>query len=331
MPEEKLNQAPERVYRRGQFIARIVDQTGQGCYRRLILELKDAAARCLANAKAGQFIQIACRDLQEHRQSTPLLRRPFSLSRVTAEISDVCDKSTPPGDDPQRLYLEILYRLLGPGTNWLAQCKIDREIDILGPLGNGFTPPPRKNQKCLLVGGGVGLPPLFFLADQLRYSGSDEIVAIAGERTRDRFVATFDTDRYDESSLLSPQLVIREFARNATPCIITTDDGSFGFAGHVVAALEGFLDQNPLWRSAVIYACGPTIMMKETAKLAQSLGMPCQVCMEANMSCGIGLCQSCAVPVRSSRIAQSSSPREYKLVCSNGPVFDATKIDWDLL
>jgi dihydroorotate dehydrogenase electron transfer subunit len=337
MTDEKMSPAVEKIPRRGQFSGCIVDQNGQGeHYRRLVLEIQGPAARCLARAKSGQFIQIACRDLSQPRRPTPLLRRPFSLGRVSLEAKDGFEKTIQPGENPRQLYIEILYRLIGPATLWLAQCPRGHQLDFLGPLGNGFTLPADKKKKCILVGGGIGLPPLFFLADQLRASGHEDLVAFAGERTKTRFGATLDFESYDAREPLTPQNVMLEFACGGTASIITTDDGSAGFAGHVVAALEGFLERNPVWRTAAIYACGPTIMMKETAALALRRDMACQICLEAYMSCGIGLCQSCAVPIASSQAERfenhgENQPGEYKLTCTNGPVFDARRIDWNYL
>jgi dihydroorotate dehydrogenase electron transfer subunit len=311
--------------RRGQFTARIAAQSDlRGRHKHLTLALTGEAAECFGSAKAGQFIQIACRDLTNPNALMPLLRRPFSIAAVRPDSSD-----------KNIILVDIIYRVIGPGTNWLAHNSVGEQVDLLGPIGNGFTLNRRIPSLALLIGGGVGLPPLFFLAQQLARQDKVEIIGFAGARSVDEFAGTLSLNNYQQSEPLKPQMVIEQFSRSGAGSVIATDDGSCGFSGSVVDALQNFLDSQtgdengP--KDIQLFACGPDAMLKAIAQLAQSLSIPCQICMEAYMACGIGLCQSCVVQVRSENEKSKNNDTRptYKLVCSNGPVFDAKTIVWD--
>ena len=314
---------------RGQFDARVISiETFGGDRHRIMLELANHAAECFRNARAGQFVQIACRDLDQPRAPTPLLRRPFSLAGVC------------PDPASGKVLVEIIFRALGVGTQWLVHRRPDEIIDLLGPLGNGFTTPPAQQRlhaqgskqdapRVLLVGGGVGLPPLYFFATQLHQAGFTQVVAIAGAHTRGEFCGRLELANYRPENALQPQLVLDQYNRCQTPVILTTDDGSVGFAGSTVDACEQFLDDNPQWRNAKIYACGPDGMLKALAALARGLQMPCEVSMEAYMTCGFGVCQSCVIEVVGLDTDAPADQPQYRLVCSDGPVFDAQTIKWE--
>lgn len=303
MSDEHQKELP----RRGEFIGRVIGHNDFGTRSKCIsVELTGIAARVFARTKAGQFVQLSCRNLDETRSPVPLLRRPFSIAGIRSD--------GPEGDE--RLSFDVIYQLLGPGTRWLEQRRPNDTINLLGPLGNGFSLPQQQQSRVIFIGGGVGLPPMFFLANQLFRSGYKDTTAFAGIQTASHF---------------KPEIITRKFDECDCPCEISTDDGSYGFRGNAVEALEGFLGKNPDWRQAQIYACGPGVMLKAIAALAQRRGMPCQVCMEAYMSCGIGICQSCAVRVRDKNSTEQvvDDKPQYKLVCSNGPVFDSREIMWD--
>ena len=121
---------------------------------------------------------------------------------------------------------------------------------------------------------------------------------------------------------------MQQFSRSGTSSIIATDDGSMGYHGNVVEACREILVGNEQWAEAEVFACGPVGMLKAVAGFAREKGNPCQVCMEAYMACGIGLCQSCVVAMKAGA-ADDVESKKYKLVCVNGPVFDADKVDWD--
>ena len=307
--------------RRGQYFARVARQCDlQSQHKQMTFELTGTAAQCFGAAKAGQFIQIACRDLRDARSLMPLLRRPFSIAAVH-----------PDKKNHEHILVEIIYRLLGPGTGWLAHRNTGEEINLLGPLGNGFTLAKRPQGQALLIGGGVGLPPLFFLAQQLAQMDRMEIVGFAGARSRDQFAGTLSLDHYQAQQPLKPQMIMEQFTRSSTGCIIATDDGSCGFRGSIVDALDNYLNQQTILEDVQVFACGPDAMLKAIVELSQSRNLPCQICMEAYMACGIGLCQSCVVQVRneSGRTKISDIGPYYKLACSNGPVFDAQTVIWE--
>ena len=132
-----------------------------------------------------------------------------------------------------------------------------------------------------------------------------------------------NADKYEGDEPLKPQMVIGQFTRSGVSSIAATDDGSFGYAGSVVEALEEFIEGQKDWGEAYLYACGPYGMLKAAAETARRRNMGCQVCMEAYMACGIGVCQSCVVGWK------GDGERRYKLVCSDGPVFDSEMINWE--
>jgi len=301
------NEYQKELPRRGEFVGRVISHHDFGTRSKCIsIELTGTAARVFARTKAGQFVQFSCRNLGETRSPVPLLRRPFSIAGIRSD--------GPKGDE--RLLFDVIYQLLGPGTRWLEHRRQNEPINLLGPLGNGFTLPRQRQSRTILIGGGVGLPPMFFLADQLSQAGYKENTAFAGIQTDTHF---------------KPEIITRKFNECGCPCEISTDDGSYGFHGNAVEALEKFLIQNLDWGQAQLYACGPGVMLKAVAALAKRRGVPCEVCMEAYMACGIGICQSCAVRVRDKNSAEQADDDkpQYKLVCSNGPVFDSREIMWD--
>jgi dihydroorotate dehydrogenase electron transfer subunit len=311
--DQKNNQS-DKAIRRGEFVGTIAQISSfSHDLKSLTLELSDRAAECFAQAKAGQFVQLACRDLENSRCPTPLLRRPFSIAQITT--------------DKQRVRLEIIYRILGPGTNWLSRRTTGETIDLLGPLGNGFTLPNENNRKAILLGGGVGLPPMFFLADQLTKAGHKQITALAGARSKDQFIGSLCLESYNPSKPLIPQPVIEQLNRSGTNCIFATDDGSVGYHGLIVDALDQYLAAQEDPSGIDLYACGPDGMLRAISVLAEKFDLPCQICMEAYMACGIGLCQSCVVQVKSQ--TEKETKPNYKLVCTNGPVFDSRSIIWE--
>lgn len=310
MTQEKEN--TKKLPRRGEFVATILGQKALGeVHSQMQLKLTGQAAEVFAQAKAGQFLQVACRDLSDSRNAMPLLRRPFSIAGIHKQDDSVI--------------VEFIFRIMGPGTQWLFHRHDGEEVNLMGPLGSSFVMP-AVGRPAILVGGGVGLPPMFFLADQLRRTGCEKILALAAARTESLLTATLvPCDHIVDC--LEPRLRVDEFSRSQTPCIVATDDGSLGFRGLVVTALDEFLKKQPEWHNAVLYSCGPHPMLRALAKYAADRSMDCQVCLEAYMACGIGVCQSCAVAVHSG--AAESKEKHYQLVCSHGPVFDAKKIAWD--
>jgi dihydroorotate dehydrogenase electron transfer subunit len=327
---------------RDQFVGRVVANVPL-CreHFRLVISIDGFPA-----TEPGQFVQVSCRDLaQDYTCETELewaadgrppqprgvelmsplalLRRPFSL----AGRIDQADGS---------VELHLIHRVVGIGTAWLANLRVGDSVHVLGPLGNRFTLPPAGGT-ALLVGGGVGIPPMLYLAEKLT---GRRAVVFAGALSRDLLPFTIaDTRAAASPDAIEPQLNVAEFARHQVPAVLTTDDGSYGFRGFVTQALERYLDQhfpNALQRAEssappIIYTCGPEPMMKRVAEIAASRGLECQVAVERAMACGMGTCQSCCIRVRKPDPASVPLPGKdwcWRLACTDGPVFRGADLLW---
>ncbi|MCL2366056.1 MAG: dihydroorotate dehydrogenase electron transfer subunit [Oscillospiraceae bacterium] len=222
-----------------------------------------------SQARPGQFIHIKCGNER-------LLRRPISISSITGAAMDV------------------VFEVKGEGTLWLSKCEVGSPVDIIGPLGNGFTIP---DGNLIVVGGGIGVPPLLFAAE----AAKGVVTAILGFRNKDRVI------------------LIDAFEKECSSVHITTDDGSLGAHGAVTVPLTKLLDDNP--HSAVI-ACGPQAMLKAVAKLCIAKDVSCQVSLEEKMGCGVGACLVCVCET-----SVMGTP-DMSRVCVEGPVFEATDIAW---
>lgn len=241
-----------------------------------LFHLKINVPKIAEKCKPGQFVMIKVISGLE-----PLLRRPFSLHRFERETG----------------IIEIIYQVVGKGTNILSQRKNGEELDILGPLGNGFSF--RGEKRIGVVGGGLGIAPLLAVAEQANNQGK-EVVAFLGART----------EKY---------LFAREDFKAVAQTIVTTDDGSFGNKGPVSRPLERFLEKNTL---DLILACGPIPMLRAIANIAEAKGIPAQLSLEQRMGCGVGACLGCAFPIK----ADTAEGYTYKRVCYEGPVFWAQDV-----
>ncbi len=227
-------------------------------------------------ARPGQFLMLRATETLD-----PLLRRPFSIHRINP------DKT-----------IEILYKVVGKGTRLLSYLKKDEDIDIIGPLGNGFTIN-KKIKNHILVAGGIGIAPLLFLAQELSKDKKNRIILFAGGRHKGDI------------------LCIQDFKKLKAEVKISTEDGSIGKQGLISELFEIFLAGNGE-SSSVVYACGPKSMMKEIFRLSSIKEIFCQVSLEERMACGLGACLGCATDTRDG----------YKYVCNDGPVFDAGEVVW---
>ena len=243
-----------------------------------ILRLSLRSAQISAHARPGQFVM-----LRVGSGLDPLLRRPFSIHQVSGDGT-----------------LQILFKTVGRGTEILARCRAGDTIDCIGPLGQGFSlPGDQPGAHFCLVGGGMGMAPLYFLASRLQQTGmaSEEHVVLLGGRTRNE-VALFE----------------EEFFTLGYQVHVATDDGSMGYHGLVPDLVPRFLRDQTL-----VYSCGPLPMMKAVAALTDAAGCPCQVSLETHMACGLGACLGCALP---------GSGTRYVHVCKDGPVFQAGEVVW---
>lgn len=244
----------------------------------------------ILEAKPGQFLMLRVRDGVD-----PLLRRPFC-------IFDVGSFSSGYPDAPRKQYLDVLYKIVGKGTSILASLHEKDHVDVLAPLGNGFEPGEPDEEK-LLVGGGFGLAPLYFLAGKL-VKKSPVKVFIGGRRKED-------------------VLCVTEFEQLGIDTYVATDDGTLGARGLVTEVLEDHLSRGEGKRA--VFACGPEPMLRAVASMCLRHGARCQVSLEASMACGVGACLGCVVKGKS----HSESTPEYRCVCKEGPVFDATELLWE--
>jgi dihydroorotate dehydrogenase electron transfer subunit len=251
-----------------------------GAYHAITLVAPDIADQ----ARPGQFVQVA---VPEGRDT--LLRRPFSIHQASRRGGWAGT-------------IEIVLDVVGPGTAWLSQVKPHDTLDVIGPLGRSFSMP-EEMQSCLLVGGGYGAAPLFFLAEELR--------------VRDKAVSLILGAR-DHERVFKPV----EGKRLAEVVVITTEDGSMGERGRVTDVLPTMLARTG---AQVVYACGPNPMLRAIAEYCLSRRIPCQVAVEEMMACGLGVCWTCVVPV----IALDGRGWWNVRACLEGPVFNGARIWWD--
>ncbi|MHA9742145.1 dihydroorotate dehydrogenase electron transfer subunit [Robinsoniella peoriensis] len=225
------------------------------------------------NAKPGQFISVFSRD------GSRLLPRPISICEINREKNA----------------LRIVYRVVGKGTSEFSGLTEGSEIEIMGPLGNGF-PLERmeEGKKAFLIGGGIGIPPMVQLAKELK----GEKQAIMGYR--DELFLTEELDNYAK-------------------VYIATEDGSEGTRGNVLDAIR----ENGL-TADVIFACGPTPMLRALKSYAEENDIECWLSLEEKMACGIGACLAC---VCQSKELDEHSQVHNKRICKDGPVFLSTEIE----
>jgi dihydroorotate dehydrogenase electron transfer subunit len=242
------------------------------------------------SANPGQFIQV-----RTSADYVPLWPRPFSI----------CDA------DPGSGELSIIFKILGCGTSQLADMQSGQNVHLLGPLGNGFRLL-KDEPGVIMAAGGVGMPPLFFLARRSIQNGypAERITFISGARSEDD---------------LFKDIGLSELGIDLHVC---TDDGSFGTRGTVVDLLEKRLKSS---RDQIVYACGPMAMLEKIDRMLVAEDMSGFLSLEALMPCGYGICSGCAVRVIPSEDrGPTDDNREYHLqrVCVEGPVFESGEVIW---
>ena len=222
----------------------------------------------------GQFVEVRV-------DATPsvLLRRPISIHYFDEESNE----------------LGLLVQLVGDGTRWMATLKAGDLLNVVLPLGNGFTLPADKAVRPLLVGGGVGVAPLLYLGMKLREMGITPTFLL-GSRTENELMQLAEFEKYG-------------------PVYVTTENGAVGEQGYVtqhsVLTREQF-DQ--------VYTCGPKPMMVAVARWAKGAGVACEVSLENKMACGVGACLCCVEDTKEGHVC----------VCSEGPVFSIDKLSWQI-
>ncbi|HSW45429.1 MAG TPA: dihydroorotate dehydrogenase electron transfer subunit [Phycisphaerae bacterium] len=291
---------------KGIYLARVISNAPI-CreHFRLTIEVDDFPL-----ARPGQFLHILCRDPEDiHWLGGAFIRRPFSLGGLRRNGG--------------RAEIDIIHRVIGPGTRWLSHLQPGDTVNVLGPQGKPFTIDSGR-PIAYLVGGGVGLPPILWLAEAVRDTGLRGI-AFCGARTADLLPLTLRPGVTIEPG--EPAAAFEDFSRFDTPAVVCTDDGSLGTRGLIPDAFESYLQRHrDQADQATVYTCGPEPMMRAVAAVCEKYNLPCQVCMERMMACGMGTCQSCVVPIRD---AVDPQGWRYRLCCTDGPVFDSRQILWE--
>lgn len=271
--------------------------------------------RLLARFRPGQFLMLGWTDGLD-----PLLSRPMSIRRArqfkvqSSKFQAQKDSSTNPKPEAWIAEVEILYKVCGRGTTLLAAMRPGRLLRALGPLGNGFEIP-RHATEVFLVAGGIGAPPIAALAEGLavrRASCETKMTVFLGGRSKADLLCTVD------------------LKRAGAKIHVATEDGSAGYKGLVTERLEQHLHTPHPTPHTRLYACGPHPMLAALASIAEKYELPYQASLEAGMACGFGACMGCVVPVKGGGrdLSASQAGRTYRLVCKDGPVFDARDVLW---
>ena len=256
------------------------------------------APKCSAAATPGSFVHVTC-------DATLPMRRPLSIMRAA--------------DD----WIEVLYKIVGEGLHLLANKKPGDTINVLGPVGQPFKPSP-KRPKCLLIGGGVGIPPMVFLAESLLDEQWAPLAILGSELP---FPFSLEKSRIELSWLDNDVVSTMPLLEGwGVPARLTSLSGFDGcYRGYVTDLADKWLQSLGTGerRQVEVFACGPTPMLKAVAALAAKYDVPCQVSLEEFMACAVGGCAGCTV-----EIATPDGPA-MKRVCVDGPVFDASTVVWN--
>ena len=240
-----------------------------------IYRLSLKAPHIAAHAKPGQFVMVACTD----GYYDPLLRRPFSIHQATADGT-----------------VQLLYKVVGRGTQLLSSVLPGQKLSLVGPLGRGFHL--QKDTPTCLVGGGIGIAPLLFLASRLLTVDPEaRVVALLGAATAREV-----------------DILAEAFRHQGCEVRLATDDGSLGHHGFVSELVAAYL---PL--KAKFYVCGPEAMMAAVARQCLAADCACEVSLESHMACGLGACLGCTI---------HGADGAYRHVCKHGPVMAAQEVAW---
>jgi len=262
--------------------------------------LRLVAPRCAARATPGSFAHIRCDD-------TIPMRRPLSIMRA----------------DPDDGWIEVLFKIVGEGLHALGRKKPGEAVSVLGPIGHGFTPHSTRRMP-LLIGGGVGIPPMVFLAEHLKDDaavGWRPLVIMGSEIP---FPFELETSRlatpWLPDAICSTMPLIERWGIPARLASLAGFEGTWrGYVTDLAREWLASLTDAEL-ADVEIFSCGPTPMLKAVAALARAFDLPCQVSLEEFMACAVGGCAGCTV------LVQTPEGPAMKRVCVDGPVFDATTV-----
>lgn len=237
----------------------------------VLLVLTDNEA--LPEMLPGQFVEVKVED-----SPNTFLRRPISINNVDVEANE----------------LHLLVAVVGEGTRHMAQLKAGDKLNVMLPLGNGFTLPAKKEDKHLLVGGGVGVAPLLYLGRKIKEMGGEPTFLLGARSAKDL-------------------LMIEDF-KTVGRVFVTTEDGSEGEKGFVTN--HSILSQEQF---ALISTCGPKPMMVAVARYAEKANTECEVSLENKMACGLGACLCCV---------EKTNDKGNICICTEGPVINAKRLNW---
>jgi dihydroorotate dehydrogenase electron transfer subunit len=227
-------------------------------------------------ARPGQFVMVGC-------GGHTLLPRPFSVHRVDGN------------------QLALLFSVVGKGTARLSELKKGETVDIFGPLGNGYTLNP-ESKNILLVAGGLGIAPLYFLAVAAAGEGR-KVTVISGARSCDYLLPVTPPQRLFDGGMHPANFNV----------VCATDDGSEGFKGLVTQLIPHYLEHTDQ-----VFACGPMAMYRSMAQMPELKGKDVQLSLEIMMGCGVGVCYGCTIKTKNG----------LKQVCKDGPVFEMGEVEW---
>ncbi len=285
---------------KGIYDCKIIAQSevGPGVVRTLL-----SGPEIARHSTAGQFVNVRVAETTD-----PLLRRPFSIHAVY----------------PAEGFFSLLYVLRGRGTALLNKMRPGEKMSVVGPLGRGFDLGDSTDAEHVVVAGGCGAAPLHFLCDALCAKwGCQTTTVLAGAQRKEGVLCE------------------EEFRSHGVEVEISTDDGSYGYHGFVTQLLAKYLQERTKFPSPRpspeegarirVYPCGPNAMMKEVARISREAGVErCQVSLENNMSCAIGVCMGCVQKIKGAASGDDSGRDwHYERVCKDGPVFDSEDVIWD--
>jgi len=277
------------------------EQLTEDCWR-VTLE----APQIASEIRPGQFVHVKI------GENDPLLRRPFSVFRCVKLGRGV-------------LGIEVVYKITGRGTKFMANLSQGDKLDVIGPLGHGFEWFEDKKTHVLLAGG-IGSAGLFMLGEEIskEVQGHDlKLYTLLGADTK-------------KSLALE-----REFTKLNGTVLVSTDDGTYGYHGLVTEMLKDAIDSGKILHDCVVYACGPEPMLRALASICKQYCIPAQVSMERHMMCGIGACLVCVCKVDKSGVLKYRNVKSshiqfspegefgYALVCKDGPVFNIDEVMFD--
>lgn len=253
----------------------------------------------VSEIKPGQFINIKI-----NRGNDPLFRRPFSIFR--------CFKK-----NGGHSYLQIVYEVVGKGTEIMSYLGRGDALDVIGPLGNGFVWD-RNKKTHVVIGGGIGSAGIFMLCEELSLAINEygiELYIILDVKSRNRLILE------DEFNALNGEV------------IIATHDGSYGYHGYVTNMISNYIDSGKIPSDCTIYACGPEQMYRALVPICQQYNILTRISIERHMMCGMGACMSCVCKVDKNNILKRRNLKDshividqekefgYALVCKDGPIF----------